>query len=745
VSPRQSISLLCDDRELQLLIEAQPVIDDPLIGTVLAGHKVMERLGHGGVGIVYRALQLDLQREVALKVLNPESVKRGPAAIEAFKREAIAAGRMSHPNLVQVYAVGEENGVYFFSMEIVEGGDAESHLKNFGAFDEAQALDVICQVAEALQYAASNGLVHRDIKPENLMFAGDGRVKLADLGMSSTRELVGDSAAGGTPHFMPPEAVSDPTLVDQRSDFYSLGCTLFRLLTAATPYQGNSVKEILLQHRDAEIPLLADFISDFSKDSQELIDWLMAKEQDERPQSAAEVIHFCNAALTQQRRSPLIIVLLVVAVAASILFVLQSGDDEIAPEVIDRVIIDETASARADELQKQIEQMQLEAEQQQNSNAVIEAQTDTLQLEEEAATLKAQALLARLNTDVDALMVEFNLSAAVELINSSEVPPAEKLPLLQSCYAKFNAAVIELQSDSARLLETFNFSEAEAANKLLNSKVSAEQIYPYAWQRIFDELHSQSLLAADAHRQTQLLAQRKRFRAQHFLDVCQAILAFDIQAASNGLQNIDLDDAPVMYAASGNHYRQLFAQASSARQKLIQELAADDIYLDDPIDGKRGTVQEVSESGITLLLQVRGERVPRHDNWQLYLKPLQWQLLLESLNIDLSSDKDFQSLSLVLAVSQSSATLRQLATASSEEISAALLNQQRWLTALSSIDFNSVAAQEYSALLQTTSILSEIDSGNNYSALQLLDIFVERFSLLATWSSTGEVAFEENG
>ncbi|MDG2309703.1 MAG: serine/threonine-protein kinase, partial [Planctomycetota bacterium] len=180
VSAKRGVTLVGDDCEIEIIIDAAVAINDPLVGTVIGGHQIIERLGHGGVGIVYRALQLDLQREVALKVLNQKSTQQGADTIEAFKREAIAAGRMSHPNLVQVYSVGEENGAYFFGMEIVDGGDAEAHLERFGAFSEAQAIDVICQVSEALQYAASNGLVHRDIKPENLMFSSDGRVKLAD-------------------------------------------------------------------------------------------------------------------------------------------------------------------------------------------------------------------------------------------------------------------------------------------------------------------------------------------------------------------------------------------------------------------------------------------------------------------------------------------------------------------------------------------------------------------------------------
>ena len=422
VSAKRGVTLVGDDCEIEIIIDAAVTIDDPLVGTVIGGHQIIERLGHGGVGIVYRALQLDLQREVALKVLNQKSTQQGADTIEAFKREAIAAGRMSHPNLVQVYSVGEENGAYFFGMEIVDGGDAEAHLERFGAFSEAQAIDVICQVAEALQYAASNGLVHRDIKPENLMFSSDGRVKLADLGMSSTRELVGGTAVGGTPHFMPPEAIATPEAVDQRSDFYSLGCTLFRLITGATPFSGNSVKEILLAHRDAEIPQLSDYVANASNDAQEMVEWLMAKKQDERPQSATEIIDFCNDVLAPQKRSPILLIAVAVLAIGATAFTLLNQNNDSKTQVVVEKVIDTGLASEVERLQAELndaERARLEAEKARLDTAAERDTGEALKPEIVEKVDAKKMLVDTLNSSVIELMAMLKVNEALDRIASA--------------------------------------------------------------------------------------------------------------------------------------------------------------------------------------------------------------------------------------------------------------------------------------------------------------------------------------
>ncbi|MDP6964151.1 MAG: protein kinase, partial [Planctomycetota bacterium] len=416
LSPKQSLQLICDDHQIDLIIDAKIAVNDPLIGTTLGGHKILERLGEGGVGVVYRAIQLDLEREVALKVLSNSAVDKGQSTVEAFKREAIAAGRMSHPGLVQVYSVGEDQGVHFFGMEVVDGGDAEEHLKSFGPFSESDAITIVLQVAEALKYASANNLIHRDIKPENLMMGSDG-VKLADLGMASTRELAGDAGIGGTPHFMAPEMVSAPNSVDRRSDYYSLGCTLFRLLTAHTPFDGKSVNDILRAHRDEDAPHLSEYVEGISKGGQGLVDWLMSKDPEDRPQSADDIIHSCEELLATPNRTPLLVIsAAIVTIGAIVYFGLPSSDNE--PVTIEKIVIDDAAAERNAELEKELERLRLEAERnakenqtgsnEQAVNEVPESETESKQ-KEIAAQAKLRADLA---TETSDLVERQQLSAA---------------------------------------------------------------------------------------------------------------------------------------------------------------------------------------------------------------------------------------------------------------------------------------------------------------------------------------------
>lgn len=741
LSARSPITLASDDCEIELLIEAQGIVaNDPLVGTTIGGHRIIERLGQGGVGIVYRAEQIDLQREVALKVLSQTAVDRGQAAIDAFKREAIAAGRMSHPNLVQVYSVGEDNGVNFFGMEIVEAGDAEQHLKNFGPFSEEQAVDIICQVAEALQYAATNHLVHRDIKPENLMFTSDGRVKLADLGMSSTRELAADSGIGGTPHFMAPEAVANASEVDHRSDFYSLGCTFFRLLTNRTPFSGNSVSEILLQHRDADIPLLSTYAEGVSKGAQELLEWLMAKKQDERPQSSAQIIEFCESLLERPRRSPIALILAVVAASAAIIFF--ASNSEPVGQSTEKIIVDDSAVARNQELQEELDRLRREAEEQAartEENNAAEVQETSTNLPQE--DLNSQLYLD-LKRDSQSLVNNNSITEAIILVDSSSLSDDQKDELLNSCYAIFDSKIERLRNEHSLLLAENKFAEAEQLVSALAKQLNASRNYPFPWLEQITELNANRLLAKTTFLEKTNLDKRKRFRLSHFSNVCAPLLDFNVSGAQSGMQQILSADAPPQYSASANAYRHLFAEASAAKEKLFQLLAsAGDLRISDPIDQRRAIVSNATDSGIAILLQVRGERVPRTDSWSTYTQPKQWFQLLSDLSVDISQSADFQNLSLLLATSQTAQLLRSAPTASAADIAQSHNIVDSWLNELQQYSFNSVASTEYSALLQARSILQHIDQGNNYSALQLLDLFMQRFSLLATWSTNGDKAF----
>ena len=223
----------------------------------LAAHfpqlEILELLGQGGMGAVYKARQRQLGRLVALKILPPE-VARDPAFAERFRREAQALAQLSHPQIVAVYDSGLAGGLYYFLMEFVDGVNLRRMLAE-GKLSPAEALAIVPQVCEALQYAHDEGVVHRDIKPENILLDKKGRVKIADFGLArligQSRPdftLTGTQQVMGTPHYMAPEQMERPQTVDHRADIYSLGVVFYEMLTGELPlgrFQAPSKKAIL--------------------------------------------------------------------------------------------------------------------------------------------------------------------------------------------------------------------------------------------------------------------------------------------------------------------------------------------------------------------------------------------------------------------------------------------------------------------------------------------------------------------
>ena len=202
--------------------------------------EILELVGRGGMGIVYKARQKQLDRLVALKILSP-TIARDPAFAERFAREARALALLSHPHIVAVYDFGEKNGVFYFLMEFVDGVNLRQ-LLNTSRLEPKQALAIVPQVCEALQYAHDNGIVHRDIKPENLLLDRHGRVKIADFGLAKLvgrgaqdLTLTGTGQVMGTPQYMAPEQVEHPQEVDHRADIYSLGVVFYQMLTGELP------------------------------------------------------------------------------------------------------------------------------------------------------------------------------------------------------------------------------------------------------------------------------------------------------------------------------------------------------------------------------------------------------------------------------------------------------------------------------------------------------------------------------
>jgi serine/threonine protein kinase len=242
------------------------------------------------MGTVYKATQVSLGRTVALKVLAPE-LAQDERFCNMFIKEARAAGSLNHPNIIQVYDVGEEDVYYFFSMEFAAKGSVLDELQTGGPIALPRALRILRDACNALDYAERKGLVHRDIKPDNLMVTEDDSVKLGDLGLAmSTVELQGEQdGVFGTPHYIAPEqALGRP--IDHRADIYGLGATFYRILTGKTVFSGSSVKEILKrQVREPHKPV-TQLIPDCPPAVSRIIDRMLAKAPAERYQHASDIL-----------------------------------------------------------------------------------------------------------------------------------------------------------------------------------------------------------------------------------------------------------------------------------------------------------------------------------------------------------------------------------------------------------------------------------------------------------------------
>ena len=259
---------------------------------LLSKYAVLEKIGEGGMGIVFKANQRSMNRVVALKILSPKYSSK-PRFVDQFIKEARAAGALNHPNIIQVHDVGTENNIHYFSMELVEGPTCMQSLRSQGTFKVAEALEITRQTAKALEYAHSQRLIHQDIKPDNIMIGQNDQVKLADLGISKTFDEVeseeGPKRVMGTPHYMAPEAALGKK-IDHRVDIYSLGATLYHLLTGKTPYSGTSATEVLKAHVMDPLPAIHDINPDVPEDVCALVERMVAKKPDDRYQHASEVV-----------------------------------------------------------------------------------------------------------------------------------------------------------------------------------------------------------------------------------------------------------------------------------------------------------------------------------------------------------------------------------------------------------------------------------------------------------------------
>ncbi|MHC4200304.1 MAG: serine/threonine-protein kinase, partial [Planctomycetota bacterium] len=258
----------------------------------LGNYEIIERVGSGSMGAVFKARQVSMDRIVALKILPPK-LAENEAFVQRFLREAQSAGKLGHGNLIQVIEVGRAGQYYFYSMEFVGGPTLKQVLVDRGPVDSATAIDYMTKIAGALAEAHRRGIVHRDVKPDNIILTDQGEPKLADLGlakpMSGAADVTMGGAAIGTPHYMSPEQ-SRGEEVDGRADLYALGATFFRMLTGETLFDGPTATAVMVKHSTEEPRKLREVRPDASSGLEAVLAKLLAKKPGDRYPDAEALI-----------------------------------------------------------------------------------------------------------------------------------------------------------------------------------------------------------------------------------------------------------------------------------------------------------------------------------------------------------------------------------------------------------------------------------------------------------------------
>ncbi len=253
-------------------------------GAVLGGrYEIVEKIGSGGMAVVYRARDRKLERYVTVKVLREEYIG-DEEFIERFRSEACSAAKLSHPNIVRVYDVGEEGDINYIVMEYIHGDTLKKAIKEKAPFDSRSTINVAIQMASALSQAHKSHIVHRDIKPQNILVGTDGVVKVTDFGIAraaTASTMTTTANAAGSVHYFSPEQARGG-YVDEKSDIYSLGITMFEMITGVLPFQGNNSVSIALKHINEELPDIRQYNPKCSPALEQIIKKATMKKADER-------------------------------------------------------------------------------------------------------------------------------------------------------------------------------------------------------------------------------------------------------------------------------------------------------------------------------------------------------------------------------------------------------------------------------------------------------------------------------
>jgi serine/threonine protein kinase len=260
----------------------------------IPGYKILGKLGAGAMAVVYKARQLSLNRMVAIKIL-PKKFSENPEYVERFYKEGQAAGRLNHPNIVQAIDVGEAGGYHYFVMEYVEGKDISDDLNTGKVFSESEALEIIIQVAHALEHAHAQNLIHRDVKPKNIMINSKGVVKLADMGLArATSDIEAaqseEGKAYGTPYYISPEQIRGKIDIDGRADIYGLGATFYHMVTGRVPFMADNSADVMRKHLKEKLIPPDHINTALSAGVSEVIEIMMAKDREDRYKDVKELL-----------------------------------------------------------------------------------------------------------------------------------------------------------------------------------------------------------------------------------------------------------------------------------------------------------------------------------------------------------------------------------------------------------------------------------------------------------------------
>lgn len=263
-------------------------------GQQIPGYRILSKLGSGAMATVFKARQMSLDRMVAIKVL-PKRLSENAEYVERFYKEGKAAAKLNHANIVQAFDVGESGGYHYFVMEYVKGHTLHDELAGGKVFPEAEALQIIIQIAKALEHAHKQGLIHRDVKPKNIMMTDEGIAKLADMGLARgvADAQAAQAEAGrafGTPYYISPEQIRGELHIDFRADIYSLGATLYHLVTGRVPFEAATPAAVMHKHlKEALIP--PDHINtQLSAGLGEVVEVMMAKDRNRRYASTSDLL-----------------------------------------------------------------------------------------------------------------------------------------------------------------------------------------------------------------------------------------------------------------------------------------------------------------------------------------------------------------------------------------------------------------------------------------------------------------------